>query len=99
VTTPEAVIGGSEVVQRALEMKAADASLRERLWAMTPRQRLAAFYRSELSLGDCLAWARRFPDEPPLAPDGEYLFIAVRTPEWTDANPRQRRRAVVGREL
>ena len=72
---------------------------RERLWGMTAPERTAAFYRGELTFGDCLAWARRFPREPPLAADGEYLFIAVRTPDWADDPPPRRRGRHVGREL
>lgn len=92
-------ITGSDIVQRALEIKAEEDARRARLWEMTPAQRLAAFYRSELSFGDCLAWARRFPNEPPLAADGEYLFIAVNTPEWADATDAPPRRSPGGREL
>ncbi len=60
------------------------ADWQRRFWSMTPDQRVAAFYRGEMNLRDCLAWARRYPHEPPLAADGEYLFIAVKTPEWAD---------------
>lgn len=56
------------------------------LWEMTPAQRLSAFYRGEFNLFECLAWARRYPKEPPLAADGEWLFIAWKTPEWADAD-------------
>ena len=54
----------------------------ERLWRMTPQERIAAFFRGELSFTDCQAWSRRFPPEPPTGPCGEYLYILVRTPEW-----------------
>jgi hypothetical protein len=49
---------------------------------MTPEERVAAFYRGELSFGECQAWSRRFPHEPPTGPCGEYLYILARTPEW-----------------
>ena len=54
----------------------------DRLWEMTAEERVAAFYRSELSFADCQAWSRRFPQEPPTGPSGEYLYILARTPEW-----------------
>ena len=77
---------GAPIVDAALLAAAPERELHERLWLMTAAQRTAAFYRGELSLGDCLAWAQRCPEEPPRAADGEYLFIAVRTPEWADAD-------------
>src|SRR4051794_39015997 len=87
-------------VEAALAVAADEAAKRERLWRMTRDQRRAAFYRGELTLGDCLAWARRHPNEPPLAADGEYLFIAVRTPEWADEPTRTpTRRPAAGRDL
>ena len=63
-------------------------SVRERrdwLWRMTPDQRVAAMYAGELSLADCLAWAARWPDEPPTI-NGEWAFIAIRTPEVAEAD-------------
>jgi hypothetical protein len=54
----------------------------ERLWTMTRAERIAAFYRHELTLGECMAWSRRYPDEPPTGPCGEYLYILAYTPEW-----------------
>jgi hypothetical protein len=73
------------LVEAALRVSATEQEKRARLWRMSSAQRVAAFYRGELSLADCLAWASRYPKEPPLAADGEFLFIAVRTPEWADA--------------
>jgi hypothetical protein len=58
---------------------------REWLWRMTVKQRVAAMYAGELSLADCLAWAARFPDEPPTI-SGEWAFIAIRTPEVAEAD-------------
>ena len=58
----------------------------EALWAMTPAERVAAYGRGELSLGACLAWARRHPHEIPIAAGGEWHFIAARTPEYLDEN-------------
>jgi hypothetical protein len=65
-------------------------STRERcdwLWRMTAEQRVAAMYAGELSLADCLAWAARFPDEPPTI-NGEWAFIAIRTPEVAEVDDR-----------
>ena len=73
------------IVEAALAAARDEAAKHERLWRMSAEQRRAAFFRGELTLGDCLAWARRYPHEPPTAPDGEWLFIACRTPEWADA--------------
>lgn len=81
-------IGDSDptaLVMDALRISATEQEKRARLWRMSSAQRVAAFYRGELSLADCLAWASRYPREPPLAGNGEFLFIAVRTPEWADA--------------
>ena len=60
---------------------------REWLWRMTAEQRVAAMHAGELSLADCLAWAARFPDEPPTI-NGEWAFIAIRTPEVGEAEDR-----------
>lgn len=37
-------------------------------------------------MGDCLAWAGRYPKEPPIGADGEYLFILAYTPDWAEAH-------------
>jgi len=52
---------------------------------MTPHQRVAAMYAGRLTLAECLAWAARYPDEPPTI-NGEWAFIAIRTPEVADAD-------------
>ena len=57
---------------------------REWFWRMTADQRVAAMYAGELSLADCLAWAARYPHEPPTI-NGEWAFIAIRTPEVAEA--------------
>lgn len=49
---------------------------------MTPQERVAAFWASELTFGQCLEWSRRAAHEVPKAPDGEFLYVACRTPEW-----------------
>jgi hypothetical protein len=56
------------------------AELQEALWRMTAAERVAAMYRGDLALSQCLAWAARYPDEVPTL-NGEWWFIAIRTPE------------------
>ena len=56
------------------------AEQREALWRMTAAERVAAMYRGDLTLCQCLAWAARYPDEVPTL-NGEWWFIAIRTPE------------------
>jgi hypothetical protein len=56
------------------------AEQREALWRMTAAERVAAMYRGDLTLFQCMAWAARYPDEVPTL-NGEWWFIAIRTPE------------------
>ena len=70
------------VVNAATAVAAQRAARHAHLWAMTRQERVAAFYRGELTFADCQAWSRRYPDEPPRGPCGEYLHILVSTPEW-----------------
>jgi hypothetical protein len=49
---------------------------------MTREERVAAFWASELTFRQCLEWSRHAGHEVPTAPDGEFLYIACRTPEW-----------------
>ena len=49
---------------------------------MTREERIAAFWASELTFGQCLEWSRHAGHEVPKAADGEFLYIACRTPEW-----------------
>ena len=86
------------VVARAVSQAEAEGQRHERLWQMTAEERLASYERGELTVSDCLAWARRYPDEPPLAACGEYLFIVARMPEWIDES-RGRPVRALGREL
>ena len=48
----------------------------ERLWAMSPAERLAAAERGEFTLGEMLRWASRRPHEVDLV-DGEFWFITA----------------------
>jgi hypothetical protein len=72
----------NEIVAAATAAAANRETRHAHLWAMTREERIAAFYRGELGFRDCQAWSRRYPDEPPTGPCGEYLYILVTTPEW-----------------
>jgi hypothetical protein len=72
----------NELVDAATAVARTRAARHQRLWAMTREERIAAFYRGELTFSDCLAWSRCYPDEPPTGPCGEYLYILATTPEW-----------------
>ena len=49
----------------------------ERMWKMTPQERVAAAHQGKLTLGEMLRWAARAPaGELPLV-DGEYFFITT----------------------
>ena len=56
---------------------------KDRLWAMTPQERVQAMRAGRLSLRQCLHWAACRPQEVPLL-DGEWEFIAAATPEVAD---------------
>lgn len=57
-----------------------------RLWTMTRDERVRAMRAGKLSMRLCLHWASRRPREVPLL-NGEWEFIAIRTPEVADAEP------------
>jgi hypothetical protein len=54
------------------------------LYRMSREERRAAARRGELTYAEACKWAARFPDEVELV-DGEFWFIAQRTPEAADA--------------
>ncbi len=54
------------------------------LWRMSADERVAAMWRGDLSLAECLAWSGRFPDEVPLI-GNEFAYIVTSTPEWLDS--------------
>src|SRR4051794_30638872 len=56
---------------------------KRRFWALTPDQRVRAMRAGQLSLRLCLHWANHAPHEVPVL-NGEWEFIAVRTPEIAD---------------
>ena len=53
-----------------------DAERLQRMWAMTPAQRVQAARDGQLSLGEMQRWAARAPNEVPLV-NGEFFFIAA----------------------
>ena len=54
------------------------------LYRMSPNERQAAALRGELTYAEACKWAARYPHEVALV-DGEFWFIAQRTPETADA--------------
>ena len=71
-----------DVLDRARAQRARRETRVASIWDLTPAQRRSAFYAGDLTFGQCLEWARRAQHEVPKAADGEFLFIACRTPEW-----------------
>lgn len=69
---------------RVGEVSPSAAERAQMLWAMSAEQRVGAMRRGELTLSQCLEWARRAPEEVPLL-EGEFEFIAGATPEVADA--------------
>jgi hypothetical protein len=62
------------------------ATLQERLavlYRISPDERRAAARRGELTYAEACKWAARYPHEVELV-DGEFWFIAQRTPEATE---------------
>jgi hypothetical protein len=55
------------------------------LYRMSPDERRAAARRGELTYAEACKWAARYPHEVELV-DGEFWFIAQRTPEATEAS-------------
>ena len=53
------------------------------LWAMSRSERIAAMWRSQLTIRQLSQWSSRAPHEVPLL-GGEFAWIAIRTPEWTE---------------
>ena len=54
------------------------------LWAMSRSERIAAMWRSKLTIRQLSQWSSRAPHEVPLL-GGEFAWIAMRTPEWAEA--------------
>jgi hypothetical protein len=66
---------------------------KQRLWAMTPEERVQAMRAGRLSLALCLHWASRRPREVPLL-NGEWEFIAISTPEVADSTATSQRERI-----
>lgn len=60
-------------------LQAREARLRA-LWEMTPKERVVAMRRGDLTLEQCAAWAARYPEQVPLL-NGEFEYLARHTPE------------------
>ena len=52
---------------------------------MTRDERIAAMWRSELTLRQLCQWSSRAQHEVPLL-GGEFAWIVMRTPEWAEAS-------------
>jgi hypothetical protein len=72
-----------DLLKRALRARNEKAERHAHLWRMTADERVAAMWRGELTLGECLAWSARRPREVPRI-GGEFAYIVMRTPEWLD---------------
>jgi len=70
------------VLERAIEQRDARQAPEVDLWSLTRAERVAAFWDGRLTFRQCLEWSRHAQHEVPKAPDGEFLYIACRTPEW-----------------
>jgi len=62
----------------------------EEMWRMSAQERDAAARRGELSLGEMLKWAARYPDEPEIV-NGELFFLVALTPETAELDARASR--------
>jgi hypothetical protein len=56
----------------------------ERMWRMSTAERIAAAQRGQLTLGEMLRWACRFPTEPPRV-NGDWFFITALSADAEDA--------------
>lgn len=79
-------LGAPLLAQTLAAIKTREDELRH-LWSMTPAEREAAMWRGDLSWTQLFAWAQRAPDEVPLI-NGEFAFIAAKTPEAAEADDR-----------
>ena len=50
------------------------------LWQMTPRQRVAAMRRGDLTYEQLAAWSARHPEQVPIV-HGEFEWIVAKLPE------------------
>jgi len=82
--TPSTADGSADTSPRAGDEQA--------LWAMTAQERVAAMWRSKLTLQQLARWSSRAPHEVPLL-GGEFAWIAMRTPDWAETGPQDERAA------
>lgn len=87
----------TDVVDRALALRASQIEQDRAFLALSPAQRAAAMWRFlgatgphaitgepvKLTMNTLYRWAQRFPDEVPLI-DGEFAFIAAAMPEYAE---------------
>ncbi len=62
----------------------------EALWKMTAKQRQMAMWHDELTVTQLYMWAKAKPEEVPLI-NGEWAFIAAKTPEVAELDERKER--------
>ena len=76
-----------ELLRRLEEARATRAELSRALWAMTPEQRVAAMWGRRLTWDQLREWTQLAPHEVPRTSivGGEYMWIAMLTPEWAEA--------------
>ena len=59
------------------------------LWRMSRDERIRAMWAGELTLAQLCEWSSRRPSEVPRI-GTEFAWIAMRTPEWAEAEDRAR---------
>jgi hypothetical protein len=78
-----------ELMRSLARQRASRRERSESLWKMSPDERVAAMHRGELTWGQLYEWASRAGEEVPRL-NGEYWFIAAKTPEATEAEDPRR---------
>jgi hypothetical protein len=77
------------MMQRLAAQRASRKERSEALWKLSAEERVAAMRRGELTWGQLCEWANKARSEVPLL-NGEYEFIAARSPEAAEAHERKR---------
>ena len=71
----------------AVASLAVDPERLERMWALSPAERLVAAQRGQFTLGEMLRWAARAPaGDVPLV-DGEFFFLTALSADSERATP------------
>ena len=82
--------GMTEQMMRSLaERRASRRERSQALWEMSEAERVAAMRRGELTWGQLYEWASKAGHEVPLL-NGEYEFIAMKTPDVAEADESKR---------